>query len=254
MEDNLNNEFNTEPPSFGLPEGYFQKSAGSIFNKIEWQEEHKDFPNLVRVKDLKTFSVPENYFADTELRLELTAYDKLRSIQKNSGFNVPVNYFEEAKDRSTFGISGDVESLPAKLTGFKKQNNFEVSAGYFEKNALKLNELLGNKKPARVINLFSKKVGYAMAAMLLVVFGFWTYDYYFTPVAIQDCGTIACVDKIDLVKTKNLENLDNEELYELVNPTELEKKLDKKESSEGGKKATDSSLKDLSTEDLLDEI
>jgi len=90
--------------------------------------------------------------------------------------------------------------------------------------------------------------------MLLVVISVWIYNYYFKPVEVNDCGTIACVDRMDLVKTKNLEALDNEELYELVNPAELEKNLNSGRDKKTPTISPDSGLKDIPTEELLDEI
>src|SRR4051812_4242512 len=96
-----NNDFNTEPNNFGLPEGYFERSANSLFNKIEWLEEHKEFTHLSELRNLVNsgFIVPLNYFDKSESDLELIAYPDLLK-QKSSvpnGFIVPENYFEDAE-------------------------------------------------------------------------------------------------------------------------------------------------------------
>jgi hypothetical protein len=255
--DDTNNESNEKPGNFGLPGDYFQKSAHSIFNKIEWQDEHKEFPNLNNLKNNNGFTVPGNYFSKNEHQLELIQYPNLLSLRNESAFNVPENYFEtlETIELSKVLNEGthDLQSFYI-LGSIKKENNFVVDGNYFSDNEARLMHLLGFDKRTRVIRLFSRRIGYALAAMLLIVIGVWIYNFYFTPVQMKDCGTIACVDKQDLVKTKNLETMDNDELYELVNPKELEKKLEIKDDKNVKKNSKDSSLKSVPTDDLLDEI
>jgi hypothetical protein len=252
-----NNGFNEQPGNFGLPGNYFQKSAYSILNKIEWQEEHKDFPKLNTHKNKNGFIVPASYFSKNELQLELMQYPNLISLKNVNAFRVPENYFEGRETAELSKVlnesANDLQSFHI-LGSIKKENNFTVSQDYFSKNGLRLINLLEPGKRARVIHLFSRRIGYAVAAMLLIAIGIWIYNFYFAPVQMKDCGTIACVDKQDLVKTKNLESLDNEELYELVNPKELEKKLEIKEDKNVKKDLKDSSLKSIPTDDLLDEI
>lgn len=253
--ENKNNRPDNNQDNFGLPEGYFKKSAGSILNKIEWEEEHRDYSNLVRLKGEAGFSVPENYFFKKEVQLEQLSLTKLSAIKKENGFLIPENYFEQTKQQLESNLEEGFETLPeySLLNAIKKQNHFTVSENYFTENSQRLNELLKEKKPVKIIQLSLKRVSYALAALLLVVLGVWIYSFYFAPIEIKDCGTIACVDRIDLVKTKNLENLENDELYELVNPKDLEKKLEStKETKPAAKK--DTNFKDVSTDDLLDEI
>lgn len=250
-----NNNFNEEPNNFGLPGDYFQKSAASILNKIEWMEEHKEFKRLLEIKKETGFVVPENYFDNSELRNELLAYPALATQNKKTGFNVPANYFEEAEtnELSKVLVNGESERENfLKLNAIKKQNPFTVKEGYFENSAEKI--IASTNKPAKVIGLFSAKVWYsAAAAIFAITIGIWVYNQFFVIVE-KDCGTLACVDKQDLIKTKNLEALESDELYELVDTKKLEEKLEKKPASENKKDEADTSLKNVSTEDLLDEI
>lgn len=251
-----NNQFNREPGNFGLPEGYFQKSANSIFNKIEWQEEHKEFKNLIELKNENVFSVPENYFSANEKNLELIDYSFLRANQNKNPFKVPANYFEAGVVLELTKVLSDV---PDELSGFeklnslKKQNAFTVSENYFGENENRLIQITQPKKEAKVISLFSKRIGLSAAALLTVVLGLWIYSIYDVPVAAEDCGTIACLDRQDLVKSKSLERLEDDELYELVDPKILEKKLEKTELKNNNSKS-DTSLDDMSEEDILDNI
>lgn len=255
MENNLeNNTNNNENLKFGLPKGYFQKSTSSILNKIEWIDEHKEFPNLIKVKNKTGFIVPENYFSKADLKLELIEFEKLNSIKKNKPFTVPENYFEEDILKLII-VSEEVSeqnNYPI-LTSHKNQTNFIVPEKYFINNEQKLIGLqtkLPNNK-AKVINLFSQKMWYSVAALLLVAVCLWMYNSYYKTTEEKDCGTLACVDKADLVKAKHLESIETEELYKLVNTKKLEDNLEKKSNQQLNKY---SGLDTVLTDDLLDEL
>lgn len=251
-----NNNLNNDPNNFGLPEDYFQKSVGNIFSKIEWIEEHKQYAKLSELKKETGFVVPENYFEEQESKLELLAYPNLSKQNKSSGFIVPENYFEEHETGLvSVTISEEEELFHTKtLKAIVKQNPFSVNETYFDTSAKKITAALS--KEARVIHLFGRKTMYsAAAAVMAIVLGLWIYNQYFKTVEAQDCGTLACVDKNDLVKAKNLENIDNEELYQLVDTKKLEQSLEKKNNPEQKEKnETDSSSKNISNEEILDEI
>ncbi|MES2678863.1 MAG: hypothetical protein V4635_03220 [Bacteroidota bacterium] len=245
-----NTAFNGDP-DFGLPEGYFQKSAASVVNRIEWLEEHKDFPVLSVARNAAVFTVPEGYFSAAEERLELLDCPVLLASAKQDGFSVPGNYFREAE---VAGLSIVIGESEPSLDFISRQNNFAVKPGYFQHNEKRLQDLLLNpQQPTRVLSLFGSKTWMAVAALLIVAFGFWMYDFYFGPAPQKDCGTMACIDRADLLKSKNLEALDNEELYELVNTKKLEQELEKKSTvPEPGKKRD--SLHEEAMDELLDEI
>lgn len=251
------NNDHTNDSSFGLPDGYFRQSAGSIMNKIEWIEEHKEFPHLSSLKKESGFVVPGDYFDQSDFRLELLGYPNLLKHTKDTGFSVPADYFEEGEVRELAAVVGDEDerTLFPHLYTVKKEDSFEVPENYFEGTEQRIFNRIHT--PGRVISLFSGRIWYsAAAAVIAVVLGLWIYNYYFKPVAAGDCGTLACVDKNDLIKSRNLENLDDEQLYEIVDTKKLEEKLEEKESKENKseKKDVDTSLKSISTDDLLDEI
>lgn len=284
MNDNFkNNNLNNEQANFGLPEGYFKKSAVSIFNKIEWEEEHKHYVELLKHKNKSSFVIPENYFTSAELKLELFPFEKLVSRKKNNPFVVPQNYFEtnisqyisqwaEISNSSFDSAQNDITSVtlsevevPSELKNYKilaslnKKNSFVVSQNYFIETEEKLKQQL-TSKPTKVINLFSQKAWYSVAALLVIALGFWAYNNYFKIAEEKDCGTLACVDKVDLVKAKHLENIEAEDLYKLVNTKKLEENLDKKvaltgsDNNNNNKENVDSSLKSVSSDELLDEL
>lgn len=277
-----NNHKNQEPNQFGLPEGYFERSANSIFNKVEWIEEHKEFPQLSQLKKVSGFVVPGDYFERSEAELELLSYPVLLKYKNKSGFIVPQNYFEELEvnelakvvsknslnnilpldDTDRFVLDELINNFDKehdlagfyKLNSIPKHNPFIVSENYFQNSAEKI--IASTKKPARIINLFgSPKLWYSSAAAVLTItIGLWIYNQYFTTAETKDCGTLACVDKSDLVKAKNLEGLDNDQLYEIVDAKKLEEKLEGKDDKKNGTENSDSISNAISPDDLPDEI
>ena len=254
---NENNHLNSEPNNFGLPQGYFQNSANSIVNKIEWVEEHKNFPALEKLKKQSGFIIPNDYFVNNENKLELIEFPKLSALNKINAFKTPANYFNELEEKQFvhFFNENDLEILGEKLSTIPKQANFKVKENYFDSSAEKIsNSLLNEKKGGKLIKLFSPKIYYAAAAILTITLGLWFYNHYFLVAETKDCGTLACVDKADLLKTKNLENLDNDQLYELVDTKKLEQKLENKTNNTTKNEDIDTSLNNVSVDDLLDEI
>lgn len=231
-------------------------------NKIAWQDEHKELPFLLKLKSQLSanhcgFVVPQDYFNSTADNLDLVTYPELFKVRNTAVFAVPENYFEKAEVSELAKVINDSEEELLSFTNLnalKNKTGFVIPANYFEKNASQLNSNLVKTEGGKIIHLFTKRLAFAAAAILVLSLGFWIFSFYFTTIEVKDCGTMACIDKNDLVKTKNLENLDNDELYELVNPSKLEKKLEAKEIKKENKKTTDSNFKNLSTEDLLDEM
>jgi len=124
---------------FGVPGGYFGRSAASIRNRIEWEGEHADFPVLLQSRKGDVFDVPAGYFAGNAARLENIPYPQLVSAGMKSGFVVPDNYFAD------------------KSRLLKKS---------------------GNKKSAIIISLFRSRFAVA-AALVAVLAGAWIYQVYF---------------------------------------------------------------------------
>lgn len=254
-EENENNQSNEQAGNFGLPEGYFQKSVGSIMNKIEWQEEHKVLPRLTQLKNENGFLVPEDYFSQKEQELELIDYPGLSKLKNTNAFSVPANYFEELEGGNLASVLGDSEDFFTKLNALEKQNSFHVPENYFEKSEMEIfekvstNEKVNTNKETKVISLFAKRARFAAAASFIVVMGAWLYNFYLVPVPPVDCGTIACLDKQDLVKSKSIESMEDDQLYDLVDPSTLEEKLDVKKTPS---KKNDSSVNVLLEEALLE--
>ena len=225
---------------FGLPMDYFARSAAGILQKIEWQEEHRPYPLLQNLKQ-QPFAVPPAYFETSAVRLELLEYPELSKV-KTQVFTLPENYFENNSSRLSQNLktgSGEKRELP-----------FSVPSGYFERSA---KDIL-SKNPsssAKLIPLRRRPLALSLAALFIIVIGVWLYQALVPEVQPEDCGTIACLDRKDLLESKSLELMDETELYDVVNVKELERSLNKSEQTPAIR--TDSAS-DISDEELMDNI
>jgi len=219
----LENNNNISDP-FNTPEGYFNRSKASILNKAEWLSEHEGYPTLLALKGRHGFVVPEQYFDMNTVKLELLDLPNLSAITKQTHFTVPDTYFEKGKSElaNTLELQDELSEFKT-LNALPKTIPFEVSATYFEESKVRLKQA---NTSARIISIKHKPVWLAAAAVLTIVLSVWVYNAFFNvPVVIdEDCHTLACIEKRDLLKYK-LDNLDNEDLYDLVNTEKLEKKL-----------------------------
>lgn len=219
---------------FGLPGGYFDKSKSSIQNKIEWQTEHEAYPTLLSLKYVSGFIVPDDYFATNESKLELLAYDRLSEISKQNSYIAPIGYFESTNNAIISKIEQESELVEMPiLSSINKQLPFITKDDYFADTKTEILNKVGENKGGKIININRKPYWFAAAAVLTIAFSLWIYNAYFeqTEVIDGDCNTLACIEKRELLKFK-LDNLDNDELYELVNSKKLEERLNKKEKTD----------------------
>lgn len=231
MENELNNKNEQgKNQGFSMPKGYFSSSSTQLFDKLMWLEEHKPYPVLQSLKDKKGFTIPLSYFEKLEQNLELIPYENLTSEhQKSAPFKIPDNYFEETKP------------IYVQLESIEKINPFVTPTNYFEDTKEKF-----YPKP-RVINLFRKRIGYSIAAILMICLGVWLIQALSDNKIEKDCGTLACVDKQDLLKSTTIQNIDDDNLYDVVNAKDLKEKLQGKAVKET---ITDSALLEAAEENI----
>ena len=255
MSEKENNRSANTPQNFNIPDGYFQKSANNILNKIEWDDEMKPYSKLLELKNKGVFSLPENYFQNSECLLENSNYQNLNAIVKANPFSLPFNYFAEQSIEVTNLLSHSVNDYETQepLQTILKTNSFEVPTAYFKNAEQKIISQLENKKSAKIIRLSFSRVLIAAAAIVIITFGLWIYKSMDKPVNTDDCGTLACIEKRELLKSKQFENMEADEMYELVNPILLENGLTKKSTNIQPNKNDTNSKKSIS-DDLLDEI
>jgi hypothetical protein len=206
---------------FNLPDSYFSRTANAIVNKIQWEEELSRYPRL-RERGTHGFSVPDGYFERNECALELLQFPKLFLRNKDAGFRTPGNYF----DALTVRLSPENAALAGQyLSRMPRGVPFSVPQGYFTGNANTLTARLTGAHPGRIVHL--QRWMYAAAAMLTLLTGGWLFNYYNVPSqSSKDCGTIACIDKLDIIRSQNIDNFDGEELYDVIDADKLERNLD----------------------------
>lgn len=217
------NNSNNITNSYDLPDDYFSGSKAKLMQRMEWISEHETYPLLSKLKGESGFVVPEGYFTHSGSKLELLPFETLGSLSKVSGFVNPHVSDYEKKDWSVL-IREELSNYPT-LSELPRQNPFDLSSNYFTDSKQRITASIEGPSNTRVINLFRRSVWYAAAAILVIAAGLWLYQGYFNNnVSEQDCTTLACIEKRELLKYK-LEHLDNDELYEMVNAEKLEQKL-----------------------------
>lgn len=206
--------------SFGVPDDYFGKSAKAIANHLEWQEEMRPFATLSEMDRSIFFRVPDGYFSRAEAKHELIPYATI-AAKKEIAFGLPEDYLSHARLRTIVSV---VSGKPAGKGDKDISRMFNIPPDYFQQGQSVLKRK-GNNGKGKIIRLNPRAL-MSMAALLLIVFSVWIYKGIFdVPTVAEDCKTIACIDKKELLNSRNFENLDNEDLYELVNSSLLEKKL-----------------------------
>lgn len=266
-------ENNKENP-FSLPENYFSSFSQKMMLKIELADELKEFKLLSAIDKKSPFVTPDNYFAQsslsTEVKIELAPYEKLVELKKINSFITPELYFENqpARIENRLEWTEELNLYPA-LNAIERSNGFAVPHGYFETFSHTVREKIFAEKNKtgifdNIIHLvFSKKTAYALAAMLVLSLGLYIYNAE-EVVGNNDCNTLACLDRKDILKDNNLLPMDDESLMEMVDPETLSKNLNKSLKGTTGKDAETSSadkkdkedyvLENVDVNDIVDEI
>jgi len=201
---------------FAVPEGYFDAARMKLVAKAAWQSELDAYPLLASVEKRNTNQAHPT--AATDDLFDKTLLSELYALRSNTVFEVPENYFEQQASHLTL-------ELPSVWLGIPNpQTAFTLPEEYFEQSATKITGQINKEAKGRVISMF-RMSSLAAAAILVVVISVLGYRIYNQPVIEGDCGTIACLEKTELLKAKAIETIDNESLYELVNPSDLELQL-----------------------------
>ena len=206
---------------FSVPENYFETGAKKMLARLEWMEEHREFEQLLKHRNTEIFETPAAYFEKNAWKLELSEFETLRGVPKKNMFVLNEGYFERAEH--------NINKLVLKST------------------------VSGSSPKRKILPLFSPRGFYAAAALLIIVIGLWLYNYYFVAVSTDSCTTLACIERSDLIKSKNLEALDADQLFEIVNTRELEEKLNALPSANEANK-TDTGELQFDIEDFPDDI
>lgn len=231
-EENFLSNIDKKQP-FLLPNNYFDSLNERLINKLECEEELTVYKTLSKIDKEQNFTIPENYFENLknklEYKYEISNFEELVKVPKNS-FNEPsADYFEQLESNINHKLELDSELQEFKiLSGLEKKNPFSVDANYFEKRTEKI---ITQNKTSKIVQfksfVFNPKL--AIAASLITIVGavaFWKLNNNnSTIIQASDCKTLACLEKYELLNEKNIDDFDDENLYEMVDIEELDKKI-----------------------------
>ncbi len=257
---------------FSLPENYFSSFSQKMMLKIELADELKEFKLLSAIDKKSPFVTPDHYFAQsslsTEVKIELTPYEKLVELKKINSFITPESYFETSASQIENRIEWAEElNLYPALNTIERSNGFAVPQGYFETFSHTVREKIFAEKNKtgifdNVIHIvFSKRTAYALAAMLVLSLGLYIYNAKEVVVS-NDCNTLACLDRKDILKDNQLLPMDDESLMEMVNVENLSKNLNESLDKDAKGKDTETSsaekedyvIENVDVNDIVDEI
>lgn len=222
--------------SFALPKGYFDSFSARVMNKIEHEQELAAYKMLSENRK-KSFSVPNNYFADLSNALtykyELSVFPKLASSKKPVLKALPENYFEnlEKKVVDKLELESELKEFSV-LSSIPKKNVFKVAPAYFEGKSEDVKEKIHIAKQESgvvrqlISGLFKPQM--AIAASLVLIVGLsaiWYFNQKDTTILKGDCMTLACLEKNEILNEKNIQDFDDESLYEMVDEALLDQQL-----------------------------
>ncbi len=228
---------NKEIP-FTTPPRYFDSLTDRIMNKIEVLEELSQFSMLADISKQTAFDVPANYFAEIEneieYKAELSELSELSKAGKPVLHTLEAAYLDTLKEKITSKIALQDELKPyATLYNIDKQQNFEVSADYFENVADRIKEKIHAKSSSKVSvmeQLLSVvlKPKFGLAFGVVVIIGILSIFYFNKPNTIiesGDCKTLACLEKREMLNEHTIREMDDDNLYDMVDVDKLDKQI-----------------------------
>lgn len=226
---------------FTLPNDYFELLPSRIINKIEVEQEllqHAILSGIISKSFLKEqgLIVPQNYFTKNanllEYRYELSQFTELNKVPKPSLKPLEDGYFDTVSDKILKQIEQRVELKNySALAEIKKEKTFTVAPNYFETIADRVKERYHASQERQistfeqVLNLFFKPRIVVVYSIILII-GVGAFLYFNREdTSAVDCKTLACLERQELLNERTIQNLDDENLYDLVDVEELDKQL-----------------------------
>jgi hypothetical protein len=144
-----------EEHPFGLPSDYFSSFEEKLKNRIEVENELSDFPVLSSIQKNTVFEIPGNYFSELEKSLdyktELAAYPTLESLAKPAFAALEEEYQKQLSESLNHKIHLLEELKPyATLYALDKVNGFTVADAYFETLAERVKERIHSRNEKSV--------------------------------------------------------------------------------------------------------
>lgn len=251
---------------FSSPEGYFEGLDHKIFARIEAEEELEEFPALASIPKQQPFVVPAHYFENAlAFGEELATYPHLAATAKPVLKMPEEGYFE----RSALQLLHQAE-LAEELAAYQtlqalgKQHGFVVSPAYFDNVAGEVRDriLAQDTQRATVFSriadvLFRPRFALSFSVALLLTFSLWMYnrhDAVLPASADNDCKTLACLGKSDLLNDKVVHSLDEDNLFDIVDIKMLDKELSTSVSKPDTVVKEQYIMDNVNTDQLIDEL
>lgn len=250
---------------FGMPSDYFNSFEDKLKKRLEAENELVEFPLLSSISKTNTFSLPENYFSQSELALEhkteLADYKKLSSIPTAKFKTIDTEYEQTLLTSIKYRVEVIEELKPYfTLYAIDKTNPFTVNEDYFENIADNVKEKIFSTKTQQssvfetIIDfVFGKKMAYAFGLALMCVLGILYFNKT-TTISTNDCKTLACLEKNEIVNHNLINNFDDEQLFDLVNIKTLNTQLNNTTAKTDSTQKEEYILDNVNTDQLIEEL
>lgn len=250
---------------FGMPLDYFASFEDKLKKKMELENELSEFPLLSSIQKTNAFQAPADYFTISENTLEhtleLVSFQKLQSIKTPDFADLETDYVKQLNTSlvAKIELADELKSY-STLYALDKVNSFAVSDNYFEDLHLKIKEKIHVEKHSSVSIfdtvidfVFGKKIAFSFGLALVIGLSIYFYQDSKNSLMTNNCQTLACLEKQEILNDKSVNNFDEDQLMDLVNVKSLDKQL-KAETSLTDTLQQEFILNNINTDQLLEEL
>jgi hypothetical protein len=252
---------------FGLPSNYFDSFENKLRQKMELENELKDFPLLTSIQKNISFTVPISYFHKSrnamEIKAELLAYSTLQNVKPLVFNELEADYIKQLYSSINYKIELVEELKPYQtLYNVNKANLFIVPDTYFESVGERVKSKIYSEKENRVSVLesvldfiFGRKIAFTFGLITIVSLSVYFHQSTESAVESGDCKTLACLERQEILNnTKAISNFDEDQLMDLVDVNSLNNQLNSEKEKPNTLTDKKLNLDSVSEEDLLDEL
>jgi hypothetical protein len=251
---------------FGMPSDYFASFEDKLKKKMESENELSDFPLLSSTQKINSFKIPTNYFSKSENAIEqateLANYPELQSFQKPVFADLEADYIQQlnASIQDKVELVDELKAY-STLYALSKVHSFVVAENYFEVLPLRVKERIHvTRKPkASAIEtvldfIFGKKLALSFGLAAIICVSIYFYQSSKKGIELNNCQTLACLEKQDILNDKSINNFDDDQLMDLVNVKSLDKQLKFEVLPTDSLQQEEFILDNVNTDQLLEEL
>lgn len=251
---------------FGLPSDYFASFEEKLRKRMEMESELSEFPALSSVKKANSFITPADYFSKSENAIEhateLTSYTKLEAVKKPVFADLEADYVNHLNTSLKYRIElADELKSYNTLYNLDKVNSFSVTENYFEDLTLRIKDRIYVVKeiPVSILDrvldvLFGKKLALSFGLAAIIVVSIYFYQSSNTIIDTNDCQTLACLERQEILNDQSVANFDEDQLMDLVDVKSLNKQLNAEILKTDSLQEEDFILDNVNTDQLLEEL